>query len=191
MKSAKGQHVGYVRVSSVDQATDRQLEGLGLDRVFTDKASGKDTDRPALKDALAYVRAGDTLVIHSMDRLARNAEDLLRTVRELAGRGVTVQFVKEAMTFSGDDAPMAKLMLTMLAGFAEFERSLIRERQREGIAIAKTKGVYKGRKPSLSVQQVADIERRIAAGETVTKLAAEYGVSRETIYSHRRVSNAA
>src|SRR5688500_18996217 len=98
-KFMKHQMVGYVRVSSVDQHTERQLDGITLDKVFTDKASGKDTNRPELKAALAYLREGDTLVVHSMDRLARNCEDMLRTVRELNGKGVSVRFVKENMSF--------------------------------------------------------------------------------------------
>ena len=112
---SKHQRIGYVRVSTVDQNTERQLDGMELDRVFTDKASGKDTQRPQLKAALDYVRDGDTLIVHSMDRLARNAEDLLRIVRELTGRGVTVEFVKNHLSLSGKAEPMAKLMLTMLA----------------------------------------------------------------------------
>src|ERR1700739_4006299 len=135
-----GQRIGYQRVSTVDQNTDRQLDGVGLDKVFTDKASGKDTDRPELSRALDYVRDGDTLVVHSMDRLARNLEDLRRVVRELTGSGVKVEFVKESLTFSGDDSPMNTLLLSMLGAVAEFERSMILERQREGIAIAKAGG---------------------------------------------------
>ena len=116
---AKGHRVGYVRVSTVDQNTERQLDGIELDRVFTDKASGKDVKRPQLQAALEYLRDGDTLFVHSLDRLARNAEDLLRIVRELTERGVAVEFVKNKMMFSGNTAdPMARLMLTMLAGFA-------------------------------------------------------------------------
>jgi DNA invertase Pin-like site-specific DNA recombinase len=174
-----------VRVSSVDQNTERQLEGERLDRVFEDKASGKNTNRPQLAEAIKYVRDGDTFVVHSMDRLARNTEDLLRLVRELSDKGVTVEFVKERLTFNGDRAdPMAHLMMTMLAGFAQFERAMIRERQREGIAIAKQKGVYKGRKPSLTDEQVKVIRERIAAGEKKAPLAREFGVTRQTLYGY-------
>ena len=142
----KGQRVGYIRVSTVEQNTERQLDGIALDKTFTDKASGKDAIRPALQAALAYVREGDTLYVHSLDRLGRNVDDLRRIVSDLTGRGVTVAFVKNSLTFTGDKRdPMATLMLTLLAAFAEFERSLLRERQAEGIAIAKARGVYKGR----------------------------------------------
>ena len=150
----KGQRVGYVRVSTLDQNTERQLDGIKLDKVFTDKASGRDTKRPQLAAALEYVREGDTLIVHSLDRLARNVDDLRRIVRELNERGVSVEFVKNRLTFSGGADPTARLMLTMLGAFAEFERELIRERQREGIAIAKAKGVYKGRKRALTPEQV-------------------------------------
>src|SRR5580704_11144537 len=98
-----GKRVGYVRVSSLDQNTGRQLEGLDLDRTFTDRASGKDVKRPQLQAALEYLRDGDVLVVHSMDRLARNLDDLRRIVTELTARGVQVQFVKEGMVFTGED----------------------------------------------------------------------------------------
>lgn len=180
-----GQRVGYLRVSAVDQNTDRQLDGVELDKVFTDKASGKDTNRPELARAIDYAREGDTLIVHSMDRLARNLEDLRRVVRELTSKGVRVEFAKESLTFTGDDSPMNTLLLSMLGAVAEFERSMILERQREGIAIAKAAGKYKGRKASLSPAQSAELRQRVAAGESVTVLAAEYGVSRQTVYNYR------
>ena len=114
MTAHKGQRIGYIRVSTLDQNTERQLEGETLDKVFTDKASGKDVARPQLQAALEYIREGDTLVCHSMDRLARNVEDLRRIVRELTGRGMAVQFIKEALTFTGESSPMANLLLNML-----------------------------------------------------------------------------
>ena len=124
--------IGYIRVSSVDQSTDRQLDGVKLDKTFVDKASGKDVNRPQLKAAIEWVREGDTLIVHSMDRLARNVEDMLRLVREMNERGVSVQFIKENMSFTaGSDDPRSVLMFTMLSAFAQFERSLLRERQRE------------------------------------------------------------
>lgn len=192
-KHHKGQHVGYVRVSTLDQKTDRQLEGVSLDRVFEDKASGKDADRPQLKAAMEYVREGDTLVCHSMDRLARNVDDLRRIVKELTGHGVAVQFVKESLTFTGEDSPMANLLLTMLGAVAEFERSLIKERQREGIAIAKERGVYKGRKPSLNEEQVQQLMARDQAqgGKGRAGLAREFGISRETLYQYLRAESSA
>jgi DNA invertase Pin-like site-specific DNA recombinase len=180
-----GQRVGYQRVSSLDQNTARQLDGVELDKVFTDQASGKDINRPELARALDYVRDGDTLVVHSMDRLARNLEDLRRIVRELTSSGVKVEFVKESLTFAGDDSPMNTLLLSMLGAVAEFERSMILERQREGIAIAKAAGKYKGRKASLSQTQASEVRERLAKGESVTALATEYGVSRQTVYNYK------
>jgi DNA invertase Pin-like site-specific DNA recombinase len=179
----RDKRIGYIRVSSIDQHTDRQLDGVELDKTFTDRASGKDRKRPQLEAMLDYIREGDVLVVHSMDRLARNVQDLLRIVEDLTSRGVQVQFIKEGQTFTGDDAPMAKLLLSLLGAVAEFERSMIRERQREGIALAKKAGVYRGRKRSLTGQQVQDIRTRVTAGERKAALAKEYGVSRQTLYT--------
>ena len=181
--------VGYVRVSSVDQHTERQLEGQELDKVFTDKASGKDTKRPQLQACLEYIREGDVLVVHSMDRLARNLDDLRRMVLDLTKKGVQVRFIKESLIFTDEDSPMSNLLLSLLGAVAEFERSMIRERQREGIALAKIKGVYKGRQPSLTAAQVKEIRTRLGAGERKTALAHEFKVSRQTIYSAIRLWN--
>ena len=183
----KGQRVGYVRVSTLDQNTERQLDGIKLEKVFTDKASGRDTKRPQLAAALEYVREGDTLIVHSLDRLARNVEDLRRIVRELNDRGVSVEFVKNRLAFSGGSDPTARLMLTMLGAFAEFERELIRERQREGIAIAKAKGVYKGRKKALGPQEAHELVLQAHAGIPKSDLARAYGISRETVYQYLRL----
>lgn len=180
-----GQTVGYQRVSTADQNTARQLDGIQLDRVFTDHASGKDTDRPQLQAALAYVREGDTLVVHSMDRLSRSLVDLRRTVDDLASRGVTVRFIKEGLTFGDTSDPCAVLMLSVMGAVAEFERSLILERQREGIAIAKAAGKYTGRKPSLTADQAAEVATRLDGGESASALAREYDVSRATVYNTR------
>jgi DNA invertase Pin-like site-specific DNA recombinase len=182
----KGQRIGYVRVSSYDQNADRQLEHLDADRVFTDKASGKDADRPQLRALIAYAREGDTIVVHSMDRLARNLDDLRRIVQQQTKRGIRLQFVKENLTFTGEDAPMADLMLSVLGAVAQFERDLIKERQREGIALAKQRGAYRGRKKALSGEKLADLRRRADAGEKKARLAREFGISRETLYQYLR-----
>jgi DNA invertase Pin-like site-specific DNA recombinase len=178
--------VGYVRVSTVDQNTVRQLDGVEVERVFTDKASGKDTTRPKLDEMIAFVRDGDTVLVHSMDRLARNLDDLRRLVRTLTGKGVRVEFVKENLVFTGEDSPMATLLLSVMGAFAEFERALILERQREGIAAAKHRGVYAGRKPALTAAQAQQLRERAAAGERKSALAKEFGISRETVYSYLR-----
>jgi len=181
---AGGQRVGYIRVSSMGQNPARQLDGVELDRVFTDTVSGKSADRPQLQAMLAYVRDGDTVVVHSMDRLARNLDDLRRLVRELTGRGVAVQFLNEQLTFTAEDAPMATLLLSVLGAFAEFERALIRERQLEGIALAKARGACTGRKPALTPGQAEALRARAAAGEAKAGLAREFGISRQTLYSY-------
>jgi len=184
-----GQRIGYVRVSSFDQNPDRQLEHVPVDKMFTDKASGKDTRRPELDALLSFVREGDTVVVHSMDRLARNLDDLRRLVQQLTKRGVRIEFVKENLTFTGEDSPMANLMLSVMGAFAEFERALIRERQREGIALAKQRGAYRGRKKALSPEQAAELRQRAGAGELKTALAREFGISRETLYQYLRTSD--
>ena len=179
-----GQRIGYIRVSGFDQNPERQLEHVELSRVFTDRASGKDTHRPQLESLLTFVRQGDTVVVHSMDRLARNLDDLRHIVQSLTKRGVRIEFVQEHLVFTGDDSPMANLMLSVMGAFAEFERALIRERQREGIALARQRGAYRGRRRALSDDQVAEVRRRIAAGESKAKVAREFGVSRETVYQY-------
>jgi len=190
-----GKRIGYVRVSSIDQNEARQVEALAdlhIDKMFTDKASGKDTKRPQLQAALDYMRDGDVLVVPSMDRLARNMRDLQNLVAELNARNVAVEFVKEALSFTGDtENPMSKLMLSILGGVAEFERAIIKERQREGIAVAKGKGVYRGRKSALTVDQVKTIRQRAAAGEQKATLAREFKISRETLYQALRPGYAA
>lgn len=186
MENLKGQRVGYVRVSSYDQNPERQLDDIVLDRTFTDKASGKDTQRPQLKALTAFVRAGDTVIVHSMDRLARNLDDLRRIVRTFTQRGVRIEFVKEHLSFSGEDSPMANLMLSVMGAFAEFERALIRERQREGIALAKQRGIYRGRKPSLSNAEIIEVRRRVELGDKKAHIAREFGISRETLYQYLR-----
>src|SRR5579862_4159254 len=184
---ANGQTVGYIRVSSVDQNEGRQLEGVKLDKTFTDKASGKDTARPKLQAAVEFLREGDLLVVHSMDRLARNLDDLRSIVASLTGRGIRVQFIKESLTFTGDDNAMSKLLLSVMGAFAEFERSLIKERQREGIVLAKAKGdVYKGRVPSLTSERAAMLRSRVAAGEAKAGLAREFGISRASLYNYAK-----
>jgi DNA invertase Pin-like site-specific DNA recombinase len=181
-----GQRVGYVRVSTLDQNEKRQLEGQVLDRIFTDKASGRDTARPQLAELLRFARDGDTVVVHSMDRLARNLDDLRALVQGSTHKGVRVDFVKENLVFTGEDSPMANLMLSVMGAFAEFERSIIRERQREGIALAKQRGAYKGRKKTLSPERAAELVQRAGSGVTKAVLARDYGISRETVYQYLR-----
>lgn len=182
-----GQRIGYVRVSSIDQNPERQLEGVAIDQTFLDKKSGKDVDREQLEAMMRFVRLGDTVVVHSMDRLARNLIDLRRIVESLTGKGVRIEFVKENLSFTGEDSPMANLMLSVMGAFAEFERALIKERQREGIALAKQRGAYRGRKRVLSDADVTAVRARIAAGEQKAQIARDLGISRETLYQYLRM----
>ncbi|MCB1068564.1 MAG: recombinase family protein [Simkania sp.] len=182
----KGKKIGYVRVSTFDQNPERQLENIELDKIYTDKASGKDVNRPQLIELIDYVRDGDTVVIHSMDRLARNLDDLRNLVCQLTGKQVKVQFIKENLIFSGEDSAMSTLLLSIMGAFAEFERSLIRERQLEGIALAKKRGAYKGRKKCLNLEDMVALKSRIAAGEKKSNVARDFGISRETLYQYIR-----
>ena len=159
---AKGQNIGYIRVSSVDQNTDRQLDGTELDKIFTDKCSGKDTNRPQLQLLIDFVREGDTVFVHSMDRLARNLDDLRKLVSNLTSKGVIIKFMKENLVFTSEASPMSTLLLSVMGAFAEFERALIRERQKEGIAIAKKAGKYGKRGKRLTIEQIQEL-RQMAA----------------------------
>jgi DNA invertase Pin-like site-specific DNA recombinase len=177
-----GKIVGYIRVSSFDQNTDRQLESVRLDKRFIDKASGKDVNRPAFTELLNYVREDDLVIVHSMDRLARNLDDLRRIVQTLTAKKVKVQFIKENLVFTGEDSPMSQLLLSVMGAFAEFERSLIKERQKEGIEIAKKKGAYKGRAKSLTADQVVEVRNKVEQGIPKSLIARGMGVSRWTLY---------
>lgn len=193
-KPATGQRVGYVRVSSADQNDARQLEGFELEKIFTDKASGKDTNRPQLQAMLSHVRDGDHLYVHSMDRLSRSLVDLQHVVESLTAKGVSVTFVKENLTFQrpgsrdkSHEAMYSMLMLQLLGAVGQFERALIKERQREGIAIAKSKGIYKGRKPSLDAAAITTLREMAASGMTKVDIATALGISRASVYEYLKV----
>ena len=184
-----GIRIGYIRVSTAEQNTDRQLDGEQLTVTFTDRASGKNADRPQLQAMLAgNWPEGSTVVVHSMDRLARSLSDLLRIVEQLTARGIAVQFVKEGKTFKASETadPMDKLMLSLLGAFAEYERTLIKERQREGIAKAKERGVYRGRPRRVDdAEHIAQIvAEATAAGANKSRIAAKHGISRDTLYKY-------
>ena len=185
-----GANIGYIRVSSVDQNAGRQLEGYSLDKVFEDKASGKDVKRPQLVACLDYLREGDALFVHSIDRLARNLEDLQKLVRGLNEKGVAVRFIQENIAFeAGQENPMQTLMFQMLGAFAQFERALIRERQREGIALAKKEGRQIGRTPSHDAPTIKKIREEASnAGTNKTELAQRYGISRQTLYRYLSIA---
>lgn len=172
--------VGYIRVSTADQNTDRQLEGVTVDRTYTDKASGGSKDRPGLDDLIGFVRAGDTVHVHSIDRLARDLGDLLSLLKLFTGKGVSVQFHKERLTFTGEDNPFQTLQLQVIGAVAQFERAIIRERQREGIAKAKARGVYRGRKREIDANQVRSM--RDDQGMSPSAIAKELGIARSSVY---------
>lgn len=171
--------IGYVRVSSIDQSTARQLDGIALEDVFTDQVSGATTERPQLQAMLRHVRKGDTVHVHSIDRLARSLEDLLALVKNLVGRGIAIRFHKEQLHFTGEANAMQELMLSLLGSVAQFERSMIKERQREGIAKAKEAGIYKGRVKT--VDDAAIREAIAKDGASYRKVAAKLGVSLSTV----------
>ena len=185
-----GQRIGYVRVSTFEQNPDRQIEALKVDKLFVDKASGKDRNRPQLDALIDYVREGDTIVVHSLDRLGRNLDDLRQLVNGFTEQGIKVEFVKDNLTFTNEKSSMSLLLLSVMGAFAEFERAKIKERQMEGIVIAKKKGVYKGRKKSLTQQQTDDIVARVKSGEKKAKIARKFGISRETLYQYLRKNEA-
>ena len=175
---------GYKRVSTIDQSTERQLEGIELDRVFEDKLSGKDRNRPQLDILLSILREGDVIHIHSMDRLARNTRDLLNLVEEITSKGCKVMFHTEHLSFEPNKTdPYQQLMMTMLGAVAQLERSLILQRQKEGIAIAKNKGKYKGGKNKLSAEQAQEI-KELAKTNSITALAKRFGITRPTCYAY-------
>ncbi len=184
MTNNNGHDVAYLRVSSLDQKTDRQLEGLEFEKKFIEKASGKNTKRPVLDECIEYLRQGDVLHVHSIDRLARNLFDLQDLINKILEKGISIKFHKENLIFTGDsDNPIQKLQLQMMGAFAEFERSMIKERQREGIKIAQKKGVKFGAKKKLTNTQVEEIKSRIANGAEKKALAEEFGISRQTLYN--------
>lgn len=187
-----GQTVGYVRVSAADQNPGRQLEAIGAcDRVFTDKISGKSrARRQGLVDLIGYIRNDDTVRITSMDRLGRDTRDLYNIVAEITNKGAAVKFVNERITVDKNgSSPLDSLMLGILAAFAEFERRRIKERQAEGIALAKAKGTYQ-QQPKLSPTDIEQAQAMIELGIPKTQVAATFSVSRQTLYAAlRRTAN--
>ncbi|POG12956.1 resolvase [Pseudomonas putida] len=178
-------NIGYIRVSTADQNTDRQLDGITLDKRFEDKLSGSTTDRPQLLAMIEWAREGDVVHVHSIDRLARSMSDLLKIVADLNAKRVAVRFHKEDMTFTGEDSPMQKLMLNMMGSFAQFEREVMKERQREGIAKAKEKGVYKGRTKTIDDSAILAL---LAEGKTVRAVAAELGINPSTVQRAKKAA---
>ncbi len=179
-----GKRIGYIRVSTPDQNPDRQIEGISLDKKFVDYASAKSTNRPQLKAMLDFVREDDIVIVHSMDRLARNLKDLKNLVDMLVTKKVQVNFLKENLTFSGENSATSNLVLHLMGAFAEFEYAFIRERQREGIEIAKRKGKFKGTPKKLNQEKIEILKADLLTRKSKTKIAEELGVSRFTLYRY-------
>lgn len=181
MSGHKGQVVGYVRVSAADQNEARQLEALGeVDRLFSEKVSGKNMEREQLEEMFDYVRAGDVVRVKSPDRLSRSTRDLLAMVEKLRAKGVEIEFVDNAAL--NTDTPNGEFMLTILGAVAQLERSVAKERQAEGIAIAKRNGVY-ARPPALTDEQLFTARGLVGRGVPKAVIARELGVSRQTLYT--------
>ena len=174
----------YIRVSTIQQNTDRQLVNVECDREFIEKVSGKDTNREELQKLLMVIREGDVFNCHELSRLARNTQDLLKLVDEILNKKAAIKFFKENLYFDGNkkDDPFQKLMLTMLAAISTFERDLMLERQREGIAIAKQKGKYKGRKSNFSDDDLRLIREDFKTSKNKAELAKKWGISRGYLY---------
>ena len=175
------EHIGYIRVSSEGQNIDRQLEGVTLDKRFIDKLSGATKDRPQLALCLEYVRAGDTLHIHSIDRLSRSLRDMEELVSGLVKRGITIHFHSENLIFGQEDNPFATMQLHLLTVFAQFERSVTRKRQREGIDIAKAKGKHLGR-PKLDMARRNEAIELSKQGMNISEISRSMKLSRSSIY---------
>lgn len=179
-----GKRIGYIRVSTVDQNPDRQLESIIVDKKFIDYASAKSTNRPQLKSMLEFVREDDVIFVHSMDRLARNLKDLKELVESLVSKKIQVHFLKENLQFSGENSATSNLVLHLMGAFAEFEYAFIRERQREGIEIAKKKGRFRGTKKKLDSEKIELLKKELLTRKSKTQIALDLHISRFTLYRY-------
>lgn len=174
--------VGYARVSTVGQSLDIQLTKLSsCEKIFSDKASGIDSSRPQLNNCLEFVREGDTLVITKLDRLARSMLHLSKILDQLKSKGVELRVIDQSIDTS---TPVGKLLFNVLGSIAEFEREIAKERQMEGIAKAKAKGVKCGRSKILNNDQVEEIRNKKNKGVTVKEIMKEYGLSKASVYNY-------
>ena len=186
-----GKKLAYVRVSSEGQSTSRQdlqIEELCVDKVFSEKVSGRNIqDRPQFQMMLEYAREDDIIYCAELSRWGRSLIDIKTTVTALTSKGVTVKFLKENLTFTyNEEDPMSNLLLGILSSLAEWERAVIKSRQMEGVKIAQERGIYKercGRKPKLSEEQIKEVRKRVESGEKRSDVAVAFGVSRQTVYN--------
>lgn len=179
-----GQKIGYKRVSSTNQNDDRQLDGINVDKIFQDKCSGSTKNRTGLDECFDYTRKGDFLYVHSMDRLARNLVHLKSVVQDFIDKGVQVCFIKENLTFKGDETPMDNFLLNIIGAVSEFERSIIKERQKEGIQSAKKQGKHLGRFKTLNNKQIDELKKMNNQGITKVKIATKFNISRSSVYRY-------
>jgi DNA invertase Pin-like site-specific DNA recombinase len=175
--------IGYKRVSTIEQNEARQLDGKELEKVFIDKCSGVAADRPALNEMLEFCREGDTILVHSLDRLARSVEHAKKIINQIIDKKVTVTFLEENLTFNkAENSPYAELIFHITAMFAQFERRIIKERQRQGIEIAKKKGLYKGRKCSITAEMKKIILFKLQCNVRKAQICKDLKISRSTLY---------
>lgn len=180
----QGKRIGYIRVSTEDQNPARQLSDVQLDKRFIEYASGKNLKRPQLTALMDYVREDDIVIVHSTDRLARNVKELLELVDKLNDKKVEVHFIKEGWQFKGKSDEMTRMLLTIIGAIAEYERQQILERQREGIALAKKEGKYKGGKTKMTPEKIQQLEEMLKTREPKSKIALGLGISRFTLYRY-------
>lgn len=174
----------YKRVSTADQNLDRQLQGINCDREYVEKVSAKDLNRPQLQALLQNIRSGDTVHVHELSRLGRSVRDLLEIVEQIVNAGGTIKFHKEGLEFKGGkDSPFQSLLLNLLSSIAQFERDLLLERQREGIAVAKKKGKYRGKQSKFTDKDIARIKSEFEQASNKNKLAERLGISRGYLYA--------
>jgi len=181
-----GKTIGYIRVSTVGQNTERQLDGVRLDKVFEEKISAKTMNRPKLNEMLEFIREGDTVVVHDISRLARNIQDLHKLVEQITAKGVALKFQKESLVFTDDKSnAMSQLLLSMLGAVYQFERTIMLERQREGIALAKAQGKYTGRRATIDNQKILET---LSAGNSICKTAEICGVSKSSVQRAKKAA---
>jgi DNA invertase Pin-like site-specific DNA recombinase len=179
-----GKRIGYIRVSTIEQNPDRQLENVPLDKKFIEYASARSTDRPQLQAMLDFIREDDIVFVHSMDRLARNLIDLRGLVTKMVSNKIEVHFFKENLVFGQKENPISMLLLSIMGAFAEFEYAFIRERQREGILIAKRNGRYKGTQKKLNGEKIETLKKELQTNKSKSKIAEDLGISRFTLYKY-------
>jgi DNA invertase Pin-like site-specific DNA recombinase len=186
MAEYQGLNVAYIRVSTFDQKTDRQLEGMKFDEIFEEKISGKIKERPKLQELLKFIRKNDNVYVHSMDRLGRNLKDLIEIVDLINAKGANLYFVKESLVFNNENTAIKNLMLGIMGSFAQFERQNSIERIKEGVRIAKNAGKYHGRKQKYNEDAAKEIIQRIANGEKRTHVCRQMRISRNTSMNYEK-----